>query len=192
MRGNASQTCWTSCKRRAALHKTVRLEEMYPIIQQVLEQGGTFSLTITGTSMWPTLLGGRDQVTIAKAPNPLKRYDLPLYRRPDGRFLLHRILRVEEDGSYACCGDHQWTLETELQQENMIGLVTEFVRKGKHHSVEERGYRLWVRFWAWVLPLRHTFFSIHSCYRSCGSFILRKVLRIPRRREAGASEKTEA
>ena len=174
------------------MSKAIRLEDMYPVIQEVLEQGGEFSLTATGTSMWPTILGGRDQITMVKAPTPLKQYDLPLYRRPSGQFVLHRILRVEEDGSYTCCGDHQWTLERGLRQENMIGLVTEFERKGKHHSVEERGYRFWVRFWAWMLPFRHFLFSIHTLYRSCGSFFLRKVLRIPRRRGAKSSGSTES
>lgn len=168
------------------MSKSVRLEDMYPVICEVLEQGGAFSLTITGTSMWPTMLGGRDQVTIVKAPERLKQYDLPLYRRQNGQFVLHRILRVEADGSYTCCGDHQWALEKGLRQENMIGIVTDFVRKGKKHSVQERGYRLWVRVWARLLPLRRFLFAAHDCYRRAGSFVLRRVLRIPRKTDAAA------
>ena len=33
--------------------RNVSLAEMYPLIREVLDADGTFSLTITGTSMYP-------------------------------------------------------------------------------------------------------------------------------------------
>lgn len=156
--------------------KLINLSDMYPVIEEVLSAGGNISLTITGSSMYPTILGGRDQVTLVKAPEKLNKYDLPLYRRKSGQFVLHRIVAVEEDGTYTCCGDHQWDVEKGLKQEQMIGLATEFVRKGKHFSADNRRYVRWVHFWVWFLRGRKAWFAIDSRVRKCISF-LRGVFR---------------
>ena len=112
---------------------------MYPLIREVLDADGTFSLTITGTSMYPFILGGRDQVTLSKLTRPLKKNDLPLYRRRDGAFVLHRVVRVEQDGTYTMCGDHQNQLERGIRPEQMIALATAFVRKGASPDRAECG-----------------------------------------------------
>lgn len=135
----------------------VRMEELYPVIREILEADSAFSLTVTGTSMVPTLLGGRDQVTIRRPDRPLGKYDLPLYRRNNGQFILHRIVSVSSDGTYTCCGDHQWKREPGIRSEQIIGVVSAFCRKGKEYSVESRSYRAWVRFWVAVLPCRRFF-----------------------------------
>jgi hypothetical protein len=36
----------------------------------------------------------------------------------------------------------------------VLGVLTGFVRKGKQHSVDEEGYRRYVRFWNVIYPLR--------------------------------------
>lgn len=145
-----------------SVKKLINLSDMYPVIEEVLSAGGNISLTITGSSMYPTILGGRDQVTLVKAPEKLNKYDLPLYRRKSGQFVLHRIVEIAEDGTYTCCGDHQWELEKGLKQEQMIGLATEFVRKGRHFKADNRHYVRWVRFWVWFLPCRKYWFSFYQ------------------------------
>ena len=154
-----------------SVKKLINLSDMYPVIEEVLSAGGNISLTITGSSMYPTILGGRDQVTLVKAPEKLNKYDLPLYRRKSGQFVLHRIVAVEEDGTYTCCGDHQWDVEKGLKQEQMIGLATEFVRKGKHFSADNRRYVRWVHFWVWFLRGRKFWFAIDSRVRKILSFM---------------------
>lgn len=140
----------------------VHLEEMYPIIQEVLAHGGTFSLTITGTSMYPFIVGGRDKVTLSPVPAKLKKNDLPLYRRKSGQFVLHRIVKVCKDGTYTCCGDHQWQLEKGLKHEQMVGLATAYVRKGKHLTNRNLIYRFYRMTWTWVLKYRYYFFVLRK------------------------------
>lgn len=154
--------------------KTVNLADMYPLIQEVLEHGGTFSLTITGTSMFPFILGGRDQVTLSPIQGKLKKNDLPFYRRADGAFVLHRIVRVEKDGSYTCCGDHQWALEKGLKQEQMIAIATSYVRKGKKLTNRNLLYRMYRTVWTWILPLRPYFFYLHERWNKRKIFVFRK------------------
>lgn len=134
--------------------KKVRLSQMLPAMEATLSAGGTVKLPITGTSMLPLLVAGRDNVVLKKADLPLRRFDLPLYRRKDGAFVLHRVIAVEKDGTYTMCGDNQWVKELGVSGEQIIGVVTEVERKGKRISVRSFGYRAYVRFWHGLLPVR--------------------------------------
>lgn len=140
----------------------VQLADYYPLIKETLENGGTFSLTITGSSMYPFILGNRDKVTLSPITAELKKNDLPLYRRSNGAFVLHRIVKVEKDGTYTCCGDHQWQLEKGLKKDQMIGIATEYVRKGKHLTNRNLFYRFYRMTWTWLLNYRWVFFTIHQ------------------------------
>ena len=135
--------------------KKISLAEMEPVLCELLSAGGSFRMTITGTSMLPTLHDGRDQVEISAPARPYRKYDLPLYKRDNGQFVLHRIVRIAPDGSITCCGDHQCVLEPGLRQDQMLGLVVGFCRKGKSFSADHLGYRIWVRFWMMLFPCRH-------------------------------------
>lgn len=139
--------------------KKIQLEEIYPVVQDVLNSGGTFSLTITGSSMIPFLAGGRDQITLFPITDRLKKNDLPLYRRKSGQFVLHRVVKVCRDGTYSCCGDHQWTLENGLEKSQMIGIARSYVRKGKKFSDRNIFYRIYRTIWTWMLPMRPYLFA---------------------------------
>ncbi len=124
---------------------SVHLEEVMPLIQERLAQGGTVQFTPRGTSMLPMLLGGRDQVVLAPVRDRLRKYDLPLYRRENGQYVLHRIVKAGE--TYTCIGDNQFVYESGLRQDQMLAVVTEFVRKGKTYSVTQLRYRIYCRVW---------------------------------------------
>ncbi len=132
----------------------VRLADFYPLIRESLDSGGTFHLTITGTSMYPFILGGRDQVTLSSIGKELKKNDLPLYRRDDGAFVLHRIIKVEKDGTYTCCGDHQCVPEKGLRREQMIGIATAYIRKGKRITNRNLIYKFYRMTWTWLRRYR--------------------------------------
>ena len=148
--------------RQVALSVKIHLADYYPLIRETLDQGGTFSLTITGQSMYPFILGNRDRVTLSPITGKLKKNDLPFYRRANGQFVLHRIVKVEKDGTYTCCGDHQWWLEKGLKHDQMIGVATEYVRKGKRLTNKNVFYRIYRTVWTWLLRYRKYFFALYS------------------------------
>lgn len=148
---------------------SVRLEQLLPLIQERLASGESVQFTPQGTSMRPTIYGGRDQVVLSPLPEKLKKYDLPLYRRDDGQFVLHRIVKVGK--TYTCVGDNQFILEEGVPQEWMIALTSGFVRKGKYYSVDSFGYRVYCRLWHWTRPIRY--FVLRY-----GQAILRRLKRI--------------
>ena len=132
--------------------KIVRLEQLMPLIRERLEQGHTVSFFPRGISMLPMLRQGRDSVILAPLPEKLKKYDLPLYQREDGAYVLHRIVKVGE--TYTCVGDNQFELERGLEHRQMIALVTAFERDGRRIEVSDPGYRLYCRIWVLSRPIR--------------------------------------
>ena len=96
---------------------------------------------------------GKDSVVLSPLPEKLKKYDLPLYQRDNGQYVLHRV--VEAGETYTCVGDNQFALENGLRHDQMIALVTAFDRGEKSHSVEEWQYKLYCRLWHISRPVRH-------------------------------------
>lgn len=135
--------------------KEVRLAELYPVMKEMLDSGGTANFNPHGTSMLPMLHDDGDRVILKKPRGELKKYDLPLYRRTDGAFVLHRVVRRPENGVYTMCGDNQWALEKGIKHSQIIGVVIEFERKGKKISTENKLYKLYARVWVAIMPLRH-------------------------------------
>ena len=133
--------------------KRVKLEELLPIIEEKLSAGGTVVLPITGTSMLPLLVAGWGHVTLKSAVLPLEKDAIPFYRRNDGAFVLHRKVGEDENG-YVMCGDNQWVMEHGITDKNIIGEVAFITRKGKTFSVDSRRYRLYVKLWKFLFPVR--------------------------------------
>ena len=99
------------------------LRDSEPIFRAVLESGGTFTLKPRGNSMRPTIIPGRDGVSIVRLEGQALLYDILLYKRQDGSFVLHRVAAIEKDGTYTMCGDYQVVLERGVRQEDVVGVV---------------------------------------------------------------------
>jgi len=129
------------------------LKELLPLMQQRFERGETFCFKPGGISMLPTIRPNRDIVVVAALPEQPKKYDLPLYRRKNGDFVLHRIIKVGE--TYTCIGDGQFRAEPGIAREQMVAIVTKIIRDGKEYSVDGLLYRLYCRFWHYTRKIRH-------------------------------------
>ena len=138
--------------------KEFRLEQLLPLIEEQLGRGQSVRFTPNGTSMLPMLRDGQDKVLLSPLPERLKKYDLPLYRRENGQFVLHRVVAV--GGDYTCIGDNQFDYEYGVPHERMIGVVTEFERKGKTYRVTDLSYRLYCRLWHYTRFPRRVFHGI--------------------------------
>jgi len=99
--------------------------------EQVLKEKGFIMITTAGVSMRPLLRDRCDRVIIKPISQPLKKYDVPLYRRGE-ELVLHRILKIEGD-TLIIRGDNCVNLEY-VDVNNVIGVLTEFYRGNKHYS----------------------------------------------------------
>lgn len=124
-----------------------------PLIRECLQAGKTVKFSPKGVSMLPMLRQGIDSVVLAAPTGKLKKYDLPLYQRKKGQFVLHRVVKVGE--RYTCIGDNQFELEPNVAQEQVVGVMVAFTRGGKRYSANHVGYRIYCRFWHYSRPIRH-------------------------------------
>jgi signal peptidase I len=120
--------------------------------EEELDRKGYLVYTNTGCSMMPMLHQHHDILLIEKPHGRLKKYDIPLYRRSDGKYILHRILEVRPH-DYVICGDNN-TVKEYVQDKDIIGVLTSYTRDGVTHHLNEPSYKLYVHMWCDFFPLR--------------------------------------
>ena len=112
-------------------------------------------LPFRGVSMLPMLRQGKDQVELSPLPPRLKKYDLPVYQMPSGKYVMHRVV-ADKGNYYLCNGDTLYTFER-VPHAHMIALVTAFTRNGRRIEVTSSAYRAYCIFWHYTRPLRHLY-----------------------------------
>ncbi|MBE6553635.1 MAG: hypothetical protein E7666_04755 [Ruminococcaceae bacterium] len=141
------------------------------IENQLREQGFHVSTTV-GHSMRPMLRDRCDRVIIKPlGTERLKKYDLPLYRLPDGRYVLHRVVGVRDD-HYLIRGDNTYQLE-KIPDAWILGVVTEFYRNDRHYSATDKRYRRYAALWNTIYPIRFAWVR----FRTAASKIKHKILK---------------
>jgi hypothetical protein len=128
-------------------------DELMVLVRERLASGNKVRyLPFAGVSMLPMLRQKKDTVELAPLPEKLKKYDLPVYRYPSGKYVMHRVVAVKDD-HYVCLGDNTMEYET-IYPEMLIGVVSAFKRGEKRIEVDNWGYRLYSRVWVAIFPLR--------------------------------------
>ena len=146
---------WKSSEAMSSLPEEVRLADVMPVIREKLAKGEPVRLYPKGISMLPMLRQGIDSVLLAPVPEKIKKYDLPLYQRRDGQYVLHRILKVGE--TFTCIGDNQYQYEPGVRREQLIAVVTGYYRDEEYRSVDTFQYKFYCRFRHWTRRPRHFF-----------------------------------
>ena len=159
----------------------VPLELLEPIMSECFTQGQEVVLTVTGNSMSPFVLDKRDQVVLAACdPSTLQPGDVPLFRRANGKYVLHRIVERDDGTScirwgeeqmlpshcdslcYTMLGDAQWQEEPNIAPEQIVACAKAFIRRGKRWECDSEVYirnrmrwhrLLWLR--PVLVPLYH-------------------------------------
>lgn len=144
------------------------LSELEPLMQKVFSQNGVFQFYPHGTSMLPFVKEDRDKVLLEAVSQTPKKYQIVLYKRKNGAFVLHRIVAVTGD-TYTMRGDHQYVNELGISREQIIGRVCGIVRNGKtidpNHGLEYAKAVFWVN-------------TVHL--RKCLWFVKRGLLKLKR------------
>ena len=129
--------------------------------EDVIKEQGKLIFTNVGDSMMPLLRERTDLLIIEKTTGRLKKYDIPLYKRKSGQYVLHRILKVRKQ-DYVICGDNRWKKEYGITDRHIIGILTGIVRDGREISMKDWKVRMYVHlwcdfFWIRVIVLRFKF-----------------------------------
>lgn len=135
--------------------RVVDTKEYLDIVCDLLENGETsVPVPVAGSSMIPFLHPG-DTVYLDLPAAPLKRADIVLYTRPSGKYILHRIIAVNDDGSFFMMGDAQQEREWIESARQIRARVTCARHKGKLLTPRSPRWRFFATVWIRVVPLRH-------------------------------------
>lgn len=157
--------------------QTVPMETLMEVISLQLRNGGKANLTVTGKSMAPMLHHRRDSVVLIPAEGIQKKGSVILYRRENGKYVLHRVISVTRNG-YVCCGDNQWEKEF-VKQTQQIAVVDSFQRNGKVYTQKEFSYRVYEFLWVELFFLRPVYIALR---RGAGRFY--RTVRLKSKRKA--------
>lgn len=127
----------------------------------VMEQAQMLPLVVSGNSMSPFLVHGRDTVYLSKVTAPLKKGDVIFYRRDNGAYILHRICRMEGE-SYCLVGDAQYLIERGIRRDQVLAIVTAVRRKGKLLQKGSFWWDFFERVWLRVIPLRRPIIGLYG------------------------------
>lgn len=127
--------------------------------EEEIKKTGKIIYTNVGDSMMPYIRQGRDVLVISGVNGRLKKYDVPLYKRDSGQYVLHRILKVREN-DYVICGDNRWCKEYGISDSHIVGVLTGVIRNGKEIPVTDFRYRIYVHLWCDFFVVRAFFLRV--------------------------------
>ena len=123
-------------------------------MEEILAETGELFTTASGVSMLPCIRPKWDMLHLAKPRHDIKKYDVLLYKRKNGTYILHRVMEVKSD-SYVLCGDNQWVLEHGITDEQVLGVLIGFYRGKKYIDCQKNYlYHFYVKLWCFSLGIR--------------------------------------
>ncbi len=103
-----------------------------------LDKNGILAFVPGGTSMWPTLKHAKQSVIVLPKTKRLDRFDVGLYLKENGTYVLHRVIKVLDSG-YVFVGD-SLSFTEKVKEDQVIGVMTGFFRGKNYVDVTDEGY----------------------------------------------------
>lgn len=123
-------------------------------IRTLVSEGKTVTLTVKGNSMNPFIVHLRDRMTIGPwKDEDIRKGTVALVKDTRGNYVIHRIIRREED-SVTLLGDGNVGFTETATLDNIIGIMHNIDRKGRIWTSESAMWRLYSWFWMTLTPLR--------------------------------------
>lgn len=119
------------------------MSQNHKSIEQLIEEYGEFIRPISGVSMLPLLRQSKDAVRLVKPQRELSVGDVPLYKRPSGQYVLHRIAKVNKR-SYIIRGDNCISFE-KVPKKWVVAVANGFYRDGELVLEDNPEYKEYTR-----------------------------------------------
>lgn len=140
------------------MNNNINLSEMEEVMTEVLSHGSTVTLTASGTSMEPFIRNGKDTVVLKKIQKRLQKGDIILYKRGNGKLVLHRVVGENKNG-YILCGDNQWIKEQGIKESQIIAVLDSIERNGrviKSDGTYFKVYKVFLPLIKWVRRVKNS------------------------------------
>lgn len=129
-------------------------------LEEAIAEKGEIMVCTSGYSMWPMLRNRKDMVVVEKVTRPLKLHDVPVYRAPSGKVIMHRIIKVKPDGQYVIRGDNLFHKEY-YGDDDIIAVLKEFYRGGKRYvCAKSKAYKIYIFYVRSTYVFRHLLHKI--------------------------------
>ena len=137
------------------------MEQMAELMLPLIEQGIAAELTATGNSMRPLWRHRRDIIKLSAVDSEnIKKWDVLLYRRPNGSYVLHRVVGLDSE-TLDFLGDAQFGVERGVPKARVVARAIGYKRGGgKYRSVDSLGYKAYVLLWCHSRTIRYFFYRI--------------------------------
>lgn len=135
-------------------------------IEEELAEAGVFYGTTSGVSMKP-LLRHRGQTIVLRPLGGARacKHDIVLARRvQDGHYILHRVIRVLEDG-YITRGDNCLHRDAPISEKQLLARFEGYYRGDAFIAADARRCRLYLRLWV-QNPCRTLYLALREAARA--------------------------
>lgn len=109
-----------------------------------IQRKGYIAFPNEGDSMMPLLRQHHDIMVIRKIADPLKKGDVVLFKRPNGAYVLHRIVKVYGLGRYRIAGDNRAFSEI-VPEEWIIGILAEVIKDDRRITADSDEYKAYAK-----------------------------------------------
>ena len=141
--------------------------------ETLIEKDGVFAQLTKGISMMPLIRQNRDTIIVKKIENPPKENDVLLYKNKIGKYVLHRVIKVLENG-YIIRGDNNFFNEYDIKDDDIIGILDGFYRDDKYIDCNKNKlYKIYIQLNRRTYYLRKIFSKIRSLLSKIKHAIIR-------------------
>ena len=115
------------------------INEVVRLMYEAFDDNLDFSFPINGSSMQPFLY--KDDIVRLRKCHMAYPGDIVFYKHGDN-YILHRVVRVNKDGSYNIVGDHQTKCDLNVDSSMIIGVVVAYKKRNqkKYHPLKGTRY----------------------------------------------------
>lgn len=117
------------------------INEVVRLMYSAFDDNLDFSFPINGSSMQPFLY--KDDIVRLRKCHMAYPGDIVFYKHGDN-YILHRVVRVNKDGSYNIVGDHQTKCDLNVDSSMIIGVVVAYKKRNQKKYNPLKGIRYFI------------------------------------------------
>ena len=139
--------------------RTISNDVLVQEFSRLIKNGDNVVFQPKGNSMLPFIVGSKDSVLMT-APAELAEYDIVLAKTTDGRYVVHRIERIEDD-MITLRGDGNLSLFERCRRDDVIAVVVKIIKAHKEIDCHSSGHLIKAKIWRMLSPFRRYLLAIY-------------------------------
>lgn len=144
--------------------RMINTQEYISMLRELVEEGREVSMLISGNSMSPYLVHARDSIQMKKPDRDLKKGDMVFFQRESGQYVMHRIVKITQDGFYML-GDAQTQKEGPIRREQIFALITSVKRRGEWEKAGNFWWEFFAHIWIHLVFIRRPLIRLYGVGR---------------------------